>query len=160
MDYNKENKDMNEMDKVVKKFADFLAETFGEDVEVLKVDASKIAAKARAKAFKDIIADTEKTLNEIKNNSDINVQDKIKSLSTIMLNASVVNADDMNILKQREAENYLNMVKVARNKLDDIMRVIQNDINHMKNTMVHLKEENEDLTKLSKEELIERLRRK
>lgn len=160
MDYNKENKDMNEMDKVVKEFADFLAETFGGDVEILKVDASKIVAKARAKAFKDMITDTEEALIEIKNNSDMNVQDKIKSLSTIMLNASVVDADDMNTLKQEEAEDYFNMVNVARIKLDNIMRTIQNDINHLKNEIAHPKEEDEDLTKLSKEELIERLRRK
>ena len=160
MDYNKENKDMNEMDKVVKEFADFLANVLGGDAEVLKVDTSKIAAKARAKAFKDMIADTEEALIEIKNNSDMNVQDKIKSLSTIMLNASVVDADDMDTLKQEEAEDYFNMVNVARIKLDNIMRAIQNDINHLKNEMAHPKEEDEDLTKLSKEELIERLRRK
>ena len=160
MDYNKENKNMNEIDKVVKEFADALANILGSDVEILKVDTSKIAAKERAKAFKDMIADTKEALIEIKNNSNMNVQDKIKSLSTIMFNASVVDADDMNTLKQEEAENYLNMVTVARNKLDDITRTIQNDINHMKNRMAHPKEEDEDLTKLSKEELIERLRRK
>lgn len=160
MDYNKENKDMNEMDKVVKEFADFLANVLGGDAEVLKVDTSKIAAKARAKAFKDMIADTEEALIEIKNNSDMNVQDKIKSLSTIMLNASVVDAYDMNTLKQKEAKDYFNMVNVARIKLDNIMRVIQNDIKYLKNEMAHPKEEDEDLTKLSKEELIERLRRK
>lgn len=141
---------MNEIDKVIKEFTDFLADTF----------RTEIAAKARTKAFKDMIVDTEKTLIEIKNNSDINVQNKIKSLSIIMLNASIVNADDMNTLKQEEAEDYLNMVKVARNKLDCIMQVIQNDINHLKNKMAHPKEKDEDLTKLSKEELIERLRRK
>lgn len=160
MDYNKENKDMNEIDKVVKEFVDFLANVLGSDAEVLKVDTSKIAAKARAKAFKDMIADTKEALIKIKNNSDMNVQDKIKSLSTIMLNASVVDAYDINTLKQEEAEDYLNMVKVARNKLDNIMRGIQIDINHLKNAMAHPKEEDEDLTKLSKEELIERLRRK
>ena len=149
---------MNEMDKVVKDFADFLVNVLGCNVEVLKVDTSKIAAKDCAKAFKDMIADTEKTLDEIKNNSDINVQDKIKSLSTIMFNASVVNTDDMNTLKQEEAENYLNMIKVARNKLGNIMLDIQNNINRLKNEMAHPKEEDEDLTKLSKEELIARLR--
>ena len=148
------------MDKVVKGFADFLADTFGTDVEVLKVDVSKIAAKVHAKAVKDMIADTEKILDEINNNPNMDIQDKIKSLSIIMLNAYVVDADDMNTLKQEEAEDYLNMVKAARNKLNDIMQAIQNNINHLKNEMAHPKEEDEDLTKLSKEELIERLRRK
>ena len=151
---------MNETDKVVKEFADFIANVFGGDVEVLKADTSKIAAKVHAKAFKNMIADTKKALIEIKNNSNMNVQDKIKSLSIIMRNASVVDADDMNTLKQEEAEDYLNMVKVARNKLGDIIRDIQNNINRLKNEMAHPKEEDEDLTKLSKEELIERLRRK
>ena len=151
---------MNEIDKVIKEFTDFFVNVLGGDVEVLKVDASKIAAKARAKAFKDMIADTEKTLIEIKNNSDMDIQDKIKSLSTVMLNASIVDADDMNTLTQEEAESYWNVVKVARNRFDGIMRTIQNNINHLKNEVAHPKEEDEDLTRLSKEELIERLRRK
>ena len=151
---------MNEIDKVVKEFADFFVNVLGGDVEVLKVDASKIAAKARTKAFKDMIANTEKTLIKIKNNPNMDVQDKIKSLSIIMLNASIVNIDDMNTLTQEEAESYWNVVKVARNRFDGIMRAIQNNINHLKNEVAHPKEEDEDLTKLSKEELIERLRRK
>lgn len=149
---------MNEMDKIIKEFTDLLTDIFGTDIEVLKVDASKIAAKTRAKVFKNMIVDTEKTLNEINNNPNMNVQDKIKSLSTIMLNASIVDADDMNILKQKEAEDYLNMIKVTRNKLNNIMLYIQNNINCLKNEMTHPKEEDEDLTKLSKEELIARLR--
>lgn len=160
MDYNIIIDGMNETDKVVKEFADFLADAFGINVEVLKVDASKIASKARAKAFKDMIADTEKTLDEINDNPDVDVQDKIKRLSTIMFNASIVDADDMNTLTQEEAESYWNVVKTARNKFDDVMRFVQNNINHLKHEMTHLKEEDEDLTKLSKEELIERLRRK
>lgn len=151
---------MDKIDKRVSEFAQFISDMLGADVEVLKVDASKIAAKARAKAFKDMIADTEKTLDEINDNPDMDVQDKIKSLSTIMLNASIVDIDDMNTLTQEEAESYWNVVKVARNKFDDIMRAIQNNINHLKNEMAYPKEEDEDLTKLSKEELIERLRRK
>lgn len=151
---------MDKIDKRVSEFAQFISDMLGVDVEVLKVDASKIASKARAKAFKDMIADTEKTLDEINGNPDMDVQDKIKSLSTIMLNVSIVDIDDMNTLTQEEAESYWNVVKVARNKFDGVMRAIQNNINHLKNEMVHPKEEDEDLTKLSKEELIERLRRK
>lgn len=151
---------MDKIDKRVSEFEQFISDMLGVDVEVLKVDASKIASKARAKAFKDMIADTEKTLDEINGNPDMDVQDKIESLSTIMLNASIVDIDDMNTLTQEEAESYWNVVKVARNKFDGVMRAIQNNINHLKNEMVHPKEEDEDLTKLSKEELIECLRRK
>lgn len=151
---------MDKIDKRVSEFAQFISDMLDVDVEVLKVDASKIASKARAKAFKDMIANTEKTLDEINGNPDMDVQDKIKSLSTIMLNASIVDIDDMNTLTQEEAESYWNVVKVACNKFDGVIRAIQNNINHLKNEMVHPKEEDEDLTKLSKEELIERLRRK
>lgn len=101
-----------------------------------------------------------KTINEIIYNSDINVQEKIKRLTIIMLNASMVNADDMNTLTQEEAENYFNVIKVAHLKFVDILCSIQNDINRLKTEIVQPKEEDEDLTKLSKEELIERLRRK
>ena len=160
MDCKVTNKNMKETDKLVKDFADFLAETFGTDVEILKVDISKLAANARAKAFKNMIANTKKTLIKIKNNPNMDIQDKIKSLSIVMLNASIVDIKDMNTLTQEEAENYWNMIKIARNKFDGTMRAIQNTINHLKNEMAHPKEEDEDLTKLSKEELIERLRRK
>ncbi len=151
---------MDKIDKRVNEFAQFISDMLGVDVEVLKVGASKIAAKARAKAFKDMIAYTEKTLDEITDNPDMDVQDKIKSLSTIMINASIVDIDDMNTLTQEEAESYWNVVKVARNKFDGVMQAIQNNINHLKYEMAYPKEEDEDLTKLSKEELIERLRRK
>lgn len=147
---------MDKIDKRVSEFAQFISDMLGTDVEVLKIDASKIAAKV----FKDMIADAEKTLDEINDNSDMDVQDKIKSLSRIMLNASIVDIDDMNTLTQEEAESYCNVIKVTRNKFDGVMRAIQNNINHLKNEMAHPKEEDEDLTKLSKEELIERLRRK
>lgn len=151
---------MDKIDKRVSEFAQFISDILDADVEVLKVDASKIATKARAKVFKDMIADTEKTLDEINDNSDMDVQDKIKSLSRIMLNASIVDIDDMNTLTQEEAESYWNVVKVARNKFDGVMRAIQNNINHLKNEIAHPKEEDEDFTKLSKEELIELLHRK
>lgn len=138
----------------------FLQIYFDDDIEVIKINASKLADKLRAKRFKEMIADTEKVINEIIYNSNIDVQEKIKRLATIMLNASVVDADDMNTLTQEEAENYFNVIKVARLKLVDILCSIQNDINRLKNEMAQPKEEDEDLTKLSKEELIERLRRK
>lgn len=151
---------MSKVDNCIKDFAEVLANMFDVDVEVIKLDASKLVDKFRAKRFKEMIANTEKVINEIIYNSDIDVQEKIKRLATIMLNASVVDADDMNTLTQEEAENYFNVIKVARLKLVDILCSIQNDINRLKNEIAQPKEEDEDLTKLSKEELIERLRRK
>lgn len=143
-----------------KNFAEVLANIFDVDVEVIKLDASKLVDKLRAKRFKEMIANTEKSLDEINDNPDMNIQEKITSLSVIMLNASVVDADDMNTLTQEEAESYFNVIKVARLKFVDILCSIQNDINRLKNEIAQPKEEDEDLTKLSKEELIERLRRK
>lgn len=151
---------MSKVNNCIKDFAEVLANMFDADVEVIKLDTSKLVDKLRAKRFKEMIADTEKTINEIIYNSDINVQEKIKRLTIIMFNASMVNADDMNTLTQEEAEGYFNVIKVARLKLVDILCSIQNDINRLKNEIAQLKEEDEDLTKLSKEELIERLRRK
>ena len=52
------------------------------------------------------------------------------------------------------------MVRTARNRLNVIMLTIITSIYNMKNEMAHPKEEDEDLTKLSRKELIERLRRK
>lgn len=160
---------MDKIDKCVNDFMQFISDMLNANAEVLKVnadgevskvDVSKIMAKANAEAFKNMIADTEKAINEIKNNSDMSVQDKIYSLSAIMLNASIVDINDMKTLTQEEAKSYLDMVKTARNRFDAIMMNIITNIFDMKNELVHPKEEDEDLTKLSKEELIERLRRK
>lgn len=160
---------MNKIDKYISDFAQFISDMLNVNAEVLKVnadgevsklDVSKIMAKVNAEAFKNMIADTEKAINEIKNNSDMSVQNKIDSLSAIILNASIVNIDDMKNLTQEEAKSYLNMIKTARNRFDAIMLTIITNINNMKDELAHPKEEDEDLTKLSKEELIERLRRK
>ena len=151
---------MNRADDCIKGFEKFLVDVLGTDVEVIKLDVAKLADKLRVNAFKKMIADTEKTLYKIKDNPDMDIQEKIKSLSVIILNASIVDADDMKILTQEEAKNYLDMIRTARNRLNVIMLTIITSIYNMKNEMAHPKEEDEDLTKLSKEELIERLRRK
>lgn len=151
---------MNKADDCIKGFEEFLVDVLGTDVEVMKLDVAKFADKLRVNTFKKMIADTEKTLCKIKDNLNMDIQEKIKSLSVIMLNASIVDIDDMKTLTQEEAESYFDMIKTARNRLNAIMCTIMTSIYNMKNEMAHPKEEDEDLTKLSKEELIERLRRK
>ena len=145
----------------MKGFTEFFVDALGADVEVIKLDIAKFANKLRVNAFKKMIADTEKILCKIKDNPDMDIQQKIKILSVIILNASIVDADDMKTLTQEEATSYLDMVRTARNRLNVIIStIIITSIYNMKNEMAHPKEEDEDLTKLSKEELIERLRRK
>lgn len=151
---------MNKTDDCIKSFEEFLANVLGTDIEVIKLDVAKFADKLRVNAFKKMIADTEKTLYKINDNPDMDIQQKIKILSVIMLNASIVDVDDIKTLTQEEAKSYLDMIRNARNRLNLIMLNIITSIYNMKNEMAHPKEEDEDLTKLSKEELIERLRRK
>ena len=151
---------MNRTDDCIKGFEEFFVDALGADVEVIKLSIAKFADKLRVNAFKKMITDTEKTLCKIKDNPDMDIQEKIKNLSVIVLNASIVDIDDMKTLTQEEAKNYLEMIKTARNRLNAIMCTIMTSIYNMKDEMAHPKEEDEDLTKLSKEELIERLRRK
>ena len=151
---------MNRADDCIKGFEEFFVDALGADVEVIKLNIAKFADKLRVNAFKKMIADTEKTLCKIKDNPDMDIQEKIKSLSVIILNASIVDVDDMKNLTQEEAKSYLDMVRTARNRLNLIMLNIITSIYNMKNEMAHPKEEDEDLTKLSRRELIERLRRK
>ena len=151
---------MNRTDDCIKGFEEFLVNILRTNVEVNKLDVAKFADKLRVNAFKKMIADTEKILCKIQDNPDMDIQKKIKILSVIMLNASIVDADDMKNLTQEEAKSYLDMIRTARNRLNLIMLTIITNIYNMKNEMAHPKEEDEDLTKLSKEELIERLRRK
>ena len=151
---------MNRADDCIKGFEEFLVNVLGTNAEVIKLDVAKFADKLRVNAFKKMIADTEKTLCKINDNPDMDIQQKIKILSVIMLNASIVDADDMKTLTQEEAKSYLDMIRTARNRLNLIVLTIITNIYNMKNEMAHPKEEDEDLTKLSKEELIERLRRK
>ena len=150
---------MNKTDDCIKGFTEFLVHVLGTDAEVINLDVAKFADKLRVNAFKKMIADTEKTLCKINDNPDMDIQEKIKSLSVIILNASIVDADDMKTLTQEEAKSYLDMIRNARNRLNLIMPIIISNIYNMKNEIAHPKED-EDLTKLSKEELIERLRRK
>lgn len=151
---------MNRTDDCIKGVEEFLVDALGADVEVIKLSVAKFADKLRVNAFKKMIADTEKTLCKIKDNPDMDIQEKIKNLSVIVLNASIVDIDDMKTLTQEEAKNYLEMIRTARNRFNIIMLNIITSIYNMKNEMARPKEEDEDLTKLSKEELIERLRRK
>lgn len=151
---------MNRADDCIKGFEEFLVDVLGTNIEVIKLDVAKFADKLRVNAFKKMIADTEKILCKIQDNPDMDVQEKIKSLSVIMLNASIVDADDMKNLTQEEAKSYLDMIRTVRNRFNLIMLTIITSIYNMKNELAHPKEEDEDLTKLSKEELIERLRRK
>ena len=151
---------MNRADDCIKGFEEFLVNVLRTNVEVNKLDVAKFVDKLRVNAFKKMIADTEKTLCKIKDNPDMDIQEKIKNLSVIVLNASIVDADDMKTLTQEEAKSYLEMVRTARNRFNIIMLNIITSIYNMKNEMANPKEEDEDLTKLSKEELIERLRRK
>lgn len=151
---------MNRTDDCIKGFEELFVDALGADVEVIKLSIAKLADKLHANAFKKMIADTEKTLCKINDNPDMDIQQKIKILSVIMLNASIVDADDMKNLTQEEAESYFDMIKTARNRLNVIIGTIMTSIYNMKKELAHPKEEDEDLTKLSKEELIERLRRK
>ena len=151
---------MNRADDCIKGFEEFLVNVLGTDVEVIKLNVAKFADKLRVNAFKKMIADTEKTLCKITDNPDMDIQEKIKSLSVILLNASIVDADDMKTLTQEEAKSYLDMIRTAHDRLNLIMLTIITNIYNMKNEMAHPKEEDEDLTKLSRRELIERLRRK
>lgn len=151
---------MNRADDCIKGFEEFLVNVLGTNVEVIKLDVAKFADKLRVNAFKKMIADTEKILSKIQDNPDMDIQEKIKILSVIMLNASIVDADDMKNLTQEEAKSYLDMIRTVRNRLNLIMLTIITNIYNMKNEMAHPKEEDEDLTKLSRRELIERLRRK
>ena len=151
---------MNKADDCIKGFEEFLVDILGTNAEVIKLDVAKFADKLRVNAFKKMIADTEKTLCKINDNPDMDIQQKIKILSVIMLNASIVDADDMKNLTQEEAKSYLDMIRTARNRLNLIMLTIITNIYNMKNELAHHKEEDEDLTKLSRRELIERLRRK
>lgn len=151
---------MNKTDDCIKCFTEFLVHVLGTDAEVIKPDVAKFADKLRVNAFKKMIAATEKILCKIKDNPDIDIQQKIKILSVIILNASIVDADDIKTLTQEEATSYLDMVRTARNRLNLIMLTTITNIYNMKNEMAHPKEEDEDLTKLSRAELIERLRRK
>ena len=151
---------MNRADDCIKGFEEFLVNILRTNVEVNKLDVAKFADKLCVNAFKKMIADTEKILCKIQINTDMDIQEKIKILSVIMLNASIVDADDMKNLTQEDANSYLEMIRTARNRLNLIMLTIITSIYNMKNEMAHHKEEDEDLTKLSKEELIQRRRRK
>ena len=124
---------MNRADDCIKGFEEFLVDILGTNAEVIKLDVAKFADKLRVNAFKKMIANTEKILCKIQDNPDMDIQQKIKILSVIMLNASIVDADDMKTLTQEEAKSYLDMIRTARNRLNLIMLTIITNIYNMKN---------------------------
>ena len=106
---------MNRADDCIKGFEKFLVDILGTDVEVIKLDVAKFADKLRVNAFKKMIADTEKTLCKIKDNPDMDIQEKIKNLSVIVLNASIVDIDDMKTLTQEEKDIYIKAINAGVN---------------------------------------------
>lgn len=85
----------------------------------------------------------------------LSIQDKIKKLSYILFLISLVEEEDINLLTKKEAYRYKESVNWIWIKLKEIgYKIVTNNIDIIDNKI----KEEEDLSKLSKEELIARLK--
>lgn len=149
---------MNKTDELVKDFANFIANAVDTNVEVVKIDVSDFINTLHTHRFKQMIINSNKILYNIKNTSNIDIQEKIECLSLILICAAFVDSNDIKLLTQEEARKYFNVISRANAELNITTHNIQNNIKSIIREAFNPKKEEEDLTKLSKEELIERLR--
>lgn len=147
---------MKNIDKQVKDLAEAISNSLGVEVEVFKIDTSKINNDNHSKAFKVMIEDSFEVIKNIQN-CEMPAKDKIRHLALNFINASKVDKDDMKLLNKKEAERYINLLKSCGELLNSIVNNIRSDIfilsKHCKDVF-----EEDNLESLSKEELIARLR--
>lgn len=147
---------MKNIDKQVKDLAEAISNSFGVEVEVFKIDTSKINNDNRSKAFKAMIEKSFKAVKDIQN-YEMSAEDKIRHLALNFINASKVDKDDMKFLNKKEAERYINLLKSCSEVFNSITNNIISDIVILSKHYKEVSEE-DNLESLSKEELIARLR--
>ena len=113
---------------------------------------SIIIAMRQKNLIEQICALTTECATDYKN---LSTQDKIVKLTRILFLISIVEEEDINLLSKKEAQIYKDAVKWVCFKLEEIGYKIAAD--NVKLSDKKLNEE-EDLSKLSKEELIARLK--
>lgn len=99
-----------------------------------------------------ILKETLQLASTIKYSSD---QYKIAKASNILYNASCITISELNALSKEQAKEYQDALEYALHKLNDTCcNVVGRNIKYIKERM----NKEEDLNKLSKEELIQRLK--
>lgn len=146
---------MKNIDKQVKDLAEAISNSLGVEVEVFKINTSKINNDNHSKAFKAMIEDSFEGVKYAQNSTA--VEDKIKHLAINFINASKVNKNDMKLLDKKEAERYINSLKSCSEIFNSITNNIVSDIFILSKHCKEVSEE-DNLESLSKEELIARLR--
>ena len=147
---------MKNIDKQVKDLAEAISNSLGVEVEVFKIDTSKINNDNHSKAFKAMIEDSFETIKNIQN-CEMPIEDKIKHIALNFINASKVDKNDMKFLNKKEAKRYINLLKSSSDIFNSIISNIRNDISKFSEESKDIPEE-DNLESLSKEELIARLR--
>lgn len=147
---------MENIDKQVKDLAETISNIFGAEVEVFKINTSKINNDNCSKAFKAMIEESFEAIKDIQN-CEMSTEDKIRNLALNFINASKVDKNNMKLLNKKEAKHYINLLKSSSDILNSIISNIRNDISKFSEESKDIPEE-DNLESLSKEELITRLR--
>lgn len=112
----------------------------------------KIIIMEQNNPIKRICSITEECSRNYKN---LNIQERLVGLNYIMYLISFVEKEDIKILNKKDAQLYKDTVEWVWSKLDEIT---YNIINHNVKCCDDKINKEEDLSKLSKEELIARLK--
>lgn len=142
-------------------FADMFAKVFDCDACAIKRDIEETFNKINEAQFKNMIKETHEIVDSVLNDEHMSIQNKISQLCIVMLNVTEVTTKEVQTLTKDEAKSYINDVDKAKRCLEHILNVVCSTINKVVDN--HINDNNttkEDLSKLSKEELIEMLMKK
>lgn len=141
--------------------ADMFATVFGCEVCVIKGDIEETFNKINEARFKNMVKQTHEVVDDVVNDEHMSVENRIRQLCIVMLNSTKVTTKEIETLTKDEAKSYINDVNEAKSCLEHILNVTCSALNKVVDNHIYDKDNTkEDLSKLSKEELIEMLMKK
>jgi hypothetical protein len=137
------------------------ATVFGCEACVIKDDIEETFNKINEARFKNMVKETHEVVDDVVNNEDMSVQSRISKLCIVILNSTKVTPKEVETLTKDEAKSYINDVNEAKSCLEHILNVTCSTLNKVVDNHIYDKDNTkENLSKLSKEELIEMLMKK
>lgn len=142
-----------EIDNILEEIAGIVGDSLGVNIKVINANDNE----EELSSVKSMFEETKQVVKDTNNWKDADIQDAIKKLTCVIYNASLLDKEDLKHLTKEEYQDYLIDHRIANGRLHNIMSCITAKLDRF---AVTFDTDEEDLTKLTKEELIERLRKK
>lgn len=141
--------------------ADMFVTVFGCEAYVIKDDIEETLNRINEDRFKNMVKETYEVVDDVVNNEDMSVQSRILKLCVVILNSTKVTSKEVETLTKNEAKSYITDVNEAKSCLEHILNMTCSALNKVVDNHIYGKDNTkENLSKLSKEELIEMLMKK